>query len=159
MANKFEPFHMRKAEKEITDRGEIDRIIGQSKICHLALIADGRPYAVPITFGYGNNAIYFHSATEGRKIRAIKNNEQVCFNIIGESQPVSDGKRCTVKYKSVTGDGVAQIVEDTGEKMLGFKLIVQHNLDHELPVAPEMLKSMLVIKISILDVKGKQSGY
>lgn len=159
MANKFEPFHMRKAEKEITDRGEIDRIIGQSKICHLALIADGRPYVVPVTFGYGNNALYFHSAAEGRKIRAIQNNGQVCFNIIGESQPVSEGKRCTVKYKSVTGDGVAQIVEDAAEKMQGFKSIVQHNLDHELPVVPEMLKSTLVIKISILDMKGKQSGY
>ena len=96
---------------------------------------------------------------EGRKIRAIRNNSQVCFNIIGDAQPVSEGKRCTVKYKSVTGDGVARIVEDINEKMQGFKLIVQHNLDHEIPVAPEMLKSTLIVKISILDVKGKQSGY
>jgi nitroimidazol reductase NimA-like FMN-containing flavoprotein (pyridoxamine 5'-phosphate oxidase superfamily) len=157
--NKFEPFHIRKAEKEIIDRGEIDRVIGQSNICHLALIADGRPYVVPVTFGYGNNAIYFHSAAEGRKIRAIKNNDQVCFNIIGESQTVNEGKRCTVKYKSVTGDGVAQIVEDEVEKMLGFKLMMLHNLGKELAVPPEMLKATLVIKISILDVKGKQSGY
>jgi nitroimidazol reductase NimA-like FMN-containing flavoprotein (pyridoxamine 5'-phosphate oxidase superfamily) len=159
VAKKFEPFHMRKSEREITEREEIDRIIRESKICHLGLIADGRPYVVPVTFGYGNNAIYFHSASEGRKIRAIKHNDQVCFNIIGESQTVNDGKRCTVKYKSVTGDGVARIIEDTAEKMLGFKLMMQHNLGQELPVPPEMLKSTLVIKISILDVKGKQSGY
>lgn len=150
---------MRKKEKEITDRQEIDRIIQKSKICHLGLIADGRPYIVPVTFGYGENALYFHSAVEGRKIRAIRNNNQVCFNIIGDAQPVSEGKRCTVKYKSVTGEGVAKIVEDAAEKIQAFKLIVQHNLDHELAVVPEMLKSTLVIKVSILDVKGKQSGY
>jgi nitroimidazol reductase NimA-like FMN-containing flavoprotein (pyridoxamine 5'-phosphate oxidase superfamily) len=96
---------------------------------------------------------------EGRKIRAILNNSQVCFNIIGDAQPVSEGKRCTVKYKSVTGDGAAQILEDSAEKMQGFKLIVQHNLDHELSIVPEMLKSTLIVKISIQDVKGKQSGY
>jgi nitroimidazol reductase NimA-like FMN-containing flavoprotein (pyridoxamine 5'-phosphate oxidase superfamily) len=51
MVNKFEPFHMRKKEKEITNREEIDRIIRDAKICHLGLIADGRPYVVPVTFG------------------------------------------------------------------------------------------------------------
>lgn len=158
MANP-EPFHMRRKEKEITDRAALDKVIANAKLCHIAMVDDGQPYVVPVTFGYGNNAIYFHSAAEGRKIRIIRKNSRVCFNLVGDAQPVNIGVRCTVKYCSVTGDGMAHIVEDETEKMNGFKLIVKQNLDHELDIGPERLNNTLVIKIDILDIRGKQSGF
>ena len=40
-----------------------------------------------------------------------------------------------------------------------FGILFVVEFEEALSIAPEMLKSTLVIKIDILDVKGKQSGY
>ena len=44
---------------------------------------DGYPYAIPLNFYFDESeeTIYFHSAKEGHKIDAIRNNENVCFTV------------------------------------------------------------------------------
>jgi len=59
---------MRKKEKEITRREELDHIIHNSLICHLSCSLNDQPYVVPLSFGYDGNAVYFHTAPEGKKI-------------------------------------------------------------------------------------------
>ena len=44
---------MRRADKAITDRGEIDEILGTAQVCHLALKDEPFPYVVPLNYGYG----------------------------------------------------------------------------------------------------------
>ncbi len=41
---------MRKIEKEIKDRAEIDSVIRRSQVCRLGMPDDGKPYAVPLSF-------------------------------------------------------------------------------------------------------------
>ncbi|MFH0768954.1 MAG: pyridoxamine 5'-phosphate oxidase family protein [Chloroflexota bacterium] len=153
-------FHMRRKDKEITDLEEIERIMKEAKVCHLGLIDDDEPYVVPVNFGYMKNHIYFHSALEGRKVSIIKKNNRVCFNIVSDIEVIDVPNSCearVVKYKSVTGVGVANIVEDDEEKILGLKRIMQQNLLHEYDFPLERLDSTLVLRIDIHDVKGKQS--
>jgi len=42
---------MRRGDKAITDRRQIDEIIRGSLVCRLALVQDGRPYLVPLERG------------------------------------------------------------------------------------------------------------
>ena len=68
---------MRRKDREISDLGEIESIIQRADICRLAFCDRGKPYVVPLCFGYRRGAIYFHSAREGRKLDMIRNNRLV----------------------------------------------------------------------------------
>ena len=70
---------MRKKNREITNRKEIDEIIRDSQVCRLALSVDDIPYLVPLSFGYDGAAIYIHTALEGKKIDYFELNPRVCF--------------------------------------------------------------------------------
>jgi hypothetical protein len=41
---------MRKADKEITDRDELYRILDEALVVHLGMVDDGQPYVVPLNF-------------------------------------------------------------------------------------------------------------
>ena len=70
---------MRRKEKEITDRGEIEAIIHQSDVCRLAMADAGGHYIVPLNFGFSENSLYLHTAQKGRKIDILKKNPRVFF--------------------------------------------------------------------------------
>ena len=58
----------------------------------LAVLGDGNyPYAVPLNFAYKDNKIYFHCATNGHKLDAIKKNSKVSFCVV-DSEEVVDEK-------------------------------------------------------------------
>ena len=107
---------MRRKDREITDRAEIDAIIRGAEVCRLAFAVDDEPYLVPVSFGYDGAALYFHTAKTGRKIDCIAANPRVCFEVEGEVELVRDHPRpCdwTFSYESVVGYGtVSELVAD-----------------------------------------------
>ena len=101
---------MRRTEKEIKDRAEIDSIIRRSQVVRLGLSDNGLPYIVPLSFGYDGEAIYVHCAKQGRKLDIIRKNNIVCFEfdiVLGvvEAEPACSWG---MKYQSVIGTGTAQ---------------------------------------------------
>ncbi len=72
-------FVMRRKDKEITDATGIKNIIEKATVCRLGMVKEGKPYIVPLSFGFRKNVLYFHSALKGRKIDCIRNNSNVCF--------------------------------------------------------------------------------
>ena len=65
---------MRRKNKEITNRGEIDAMLKKAEIIHLAMCLDDKPYVVPLNFGYDGENIYFHTAQKGLKAEIIRQN-------------------------------------------------------------------------------------
>jgi uncharacterized protein len=72
---------MRRAEKEITNRGEIDSILSKATVCRIGFYDQRTPYIVPMNFGYSDNCLYLHSAPQGKKIELLKRNPLVCFEV------------------------------------------------------------------------------
>lgn len=80
------------------------------------------PYAVPLSYVYCNDKIYFHSAKAGHKIDAIKKNPKVSFSVIDEDTIVSE--KYTTYFRSVITFGKARIVE--GDEWLeAFEALVE----------------------------------
>lgn len=76
----------------------------------LACLGDEEyPYAVPLSYVYFNEKIYFHSAKAGHKIDAMTKNPKVSFSVIDEDTIVSE--KFTSYFRSVTAFGKARIVE------------------------------------------------
>ncbi|PID57865.1 hypothetical protein CSB45_06515 [candidate division KSB3 bacterium] len=69
---------MRRKDKEICDIQQIEAIITASTVCRLGLCLHGRPYVVPLNFGYNDRTIYLHSAQKGKKLDILRQNPRVC---------------------------------------------------------------------------------
>ena len=70
---------------------------------------DDYPYAVPLSYVYCNDKIYFHSAKVGHKIDAITKNPKVSFSVTDEDTIVSE--KYTTYFRSVIAFGQARIAE------------------------------------------------
>ena len=150
---------MRRKEKEITDRIEIESIIKQSQVCRLAMVDDQTPYLVPLCFGYRDGVLYFHSAKEGKKIDILKQNNSVCFEF-EEVSGLSTGKTACdwgINYRSVIGFGKAVILEDQAEKRSALEVITAQYADKDYKLTDGAVKETLVIKVDIESMTGKRS--
>ena len=80
----------------------------------LALSGDGGyPYAVPLSYFYDSNSIYFHCAKEGHKIDAVKNCSKASFCVIEKDGVIPE--KFTTAYRSVIAFGQVRIIDDPDE--------------------------------------------
>ena len=152
---------MRRHDKEITDRGLIDSIIAKARVCRIALCDGTTPYLVPMCFGYDGRNIYIHSAKEGRKIDVLKRNPHVCFEFESDCEVKPSDKPCSfsMRYRSVIGFGRTCFVEDMEERHQAIQLILGHYSDETFVLGDNELKGIIVIRVDIDEITGKQSGY
>jgi nitroimidazol reductase NimA-like FMN-containing flavoprotein (pyridoxamine 5'-phosphate oxidase superfamily) len=150
---------LRRKEKEITVRYEIESIIRKSTVCRLGFADGGWPYIVPLCFGYRNNALYFHTAKEGRKIEILKRNNQVCFefDIQTELKPGETACAWGMKYRSVIGYGTALLIEDPKQKRQALDIIMAQYADGAFEYSEKAFKDALMIKVEIENMTGKKS--
>jgi len=80
------------------------------------------PYAIPVSYVYHNDKIYFHSAKVGHKIDAITNHPKVSFAVVDEDTIVSE--KYTTYFRSVIAFGKARIVEGD-EWFDGYQALVE----------------------------------
>jgi uncharacterized protein len=151
---------MRRKEREITDRKEIDEILGLGKVMHLALSDNNMPFLVPVFFVYDGSSIYFHSAKAGTKIEILKKNPNVCFEVSIDQGVVESDIACDfeAKHRTVIGFGKAEFVESEEEKIHTLNQIVALFTDKKFEFPKGNLQATAVIRIQIDSIKGKKHG-
>ena len=151
---------MRRKEQEITDRAAIESIIAKSTVCRLALSEADRPYIVPLCFGYEDNALYFHTAREGKKIDILKKNSRVCFEIDCDHELVTETPcKWSMKYRSVVGFGRAFVKAEPESKRKALDIVMRHYAGRPSDYSAAIMEKMLVIKVEIESMTGKYSGW
>lgn len=154
-------YSMRRKEKEIQDRNQIDQIIAQAQVCRVGLSSANRPYIVPVSFGYDGQVIYFHTATEGMKIDYMASNPQVCFEFEHDVQVIPhEHSACkwTVSFYSVIGFGTVSEITDPEHKRHALSRIVEHYSGRGAwDFSPQALESTRLWGITIESISGKQS--
>jgi uncharacterized protein len=151
---------MRRTEKEIINRSEIDTILSKATICRIGLVDNNNAYIVPLNFGYKNNCLYFHSAPNGKKIELITKNNIVCFEVDIDNEIIDSGIPCkwSSKYSSVIGYGKASILTDSSQKKDALNIIIDHYSPGTSYNFPEKnLREVIIIKIEITQMTGKKS--
>ncbi|NLB32652.1 MAG: pyridoxamine 5'-phosphate oxidase family protein [Tissierellia bacterium] len=116
------------------------------------------PYAVPVSFVYFNDKIYFHSAKAGHKIESIKKNQKVSFAVIDEDTIVS--KEYTTYFRSVIAFGKTRIVEGD-EWYDAFKALVE-KYSGDLPEEAKQkeikgCRQSVIVAIDIEHITGKEA--
>jgi len=153
---------MRRKDREVTDIEDIESIINSSDVCRVAFADNNMPYIVTMNFGYSaspGQCLYFHSATEGKKLEMIKRNNHVCFEMDTDHKLYSGLKGCDwgMKFKSVVGYGNIYIISERDEKIRGLNSIMSHysgksDFDYD----ENMIKETLVIRLDIKEMTGKK---
>ena len=151
---------MRRKDKQINDIAAIEDILSRATVCRLGLCDGGRPYVVPLCFGYKENALYFHCAMEGKKLEILRKNENVCFEVDIERELIKGEAACEwgMKYKSVIGFGKAVFVEDAESKRKALDIIMQNYSEGTFEYPTNALENIVVIKVEIESMTGKKSG-
>jgi hypothetical protein len=159
--------HMRRKEREITDRHEIEQVLTKAQILRLGINEKGRPpYIVPVNFGYRDGVIFFHSSYDGKKMELIAKDPVVSFEAEADATIVAPEKRTRacdwgVAYRSVMGNGSATILTDTDEKREALRIImtgVAPDVDPSTFTFPnEILTITAVVKIEVEQMTGKKN--
>ncbi len=151
---------MRRAEKAITEKSEVSEIIRQCQVCRLGMSQDNRPYIVPLSFGYHENTIYFHSARNGKKIDMLSANNCVCFEFeSGVAIKQSETAPCdwSFTFRSVIGFGVVEELLKDRDKIIGLSHIMAQYSDKTWDLDTIPLNGLRVFKIIIESMTAKQS--
>ena len=150
---------MRRAERQITDRSEIDAIVRAARVMRLGLVDGLEPYVVPLSFGYDGVSLYFHCAAEGRKIDIIRRGARVCFEMDQLIDLVEAPQACAwgARYQSVVGTGRAVILDDPQAKRRGLQHIMAQYSSGRFDFPDRNLSRTCVVRVDIEGITGKQS--
>ncbi len=146
---------MRRKDRELSKQ-EAYRLLEKGEWGVLCTFDGEYPYGVPVNYVLLNDHIYFHCATVGHKIDAIKNLSNVCFTVVLSSEVIPS--KLTTKYESVIAFGKAKIV-DGEEKVealraLGRKFSKDYIETVENEIAQSISKT-LVVAVKIEEITAK----
>lgn len=117
-------FREMRKKKQLLSKEESIEILESCTSGVLAVSGDnGYPYAVPLSYAYKEGKIYFHFATEGHKLDAIRNNEKVSFCVIKTDDVIQE--TFTTHYRSVIVFGRARVITDDNEKRHALECLVE----------------------------------
>ena len=105
---------MRRKKQQLTDE-ECISILERNTSGVLAVLGDGGyPYAVPLSYVFYDNKIYFHCAKSGHKLDAIQNCCKASFCVTDQDKVVPE--KYTTYFRSVIAFGKMRVILDEHEK-------------------------------------------
>lgn len=121
---------------------------------------DGYPYAVPISYVYDGEKIYFHSAKAGQKLDSIKRNAKASFCVIDQDRIIPE--EYTTYFRSVIVFGQIRIIEDECEKRTAIeKLAVKYAPDDTQAGRQNAIdrewKPLCMLEMRIAHMTGKEA--
>ena len=117
-------------------------IVGRIACCgHGAAGDDGRPYLVPLAYGYDGEAIYAHSGP-GRKIRLMRAQPLVSVEV--------DQAEAPDRWRSAIAEGVYEEITDASERAWALRIV------YPPPAAvPDLPPETIVYRIRLTAKSGR----
>ena len=152
---------MRRGDRAVTTFREQMEILARCRVCRLALRDEEGPYLVPLNFGFTSRGeqltLYFHSAKEGRKLRAIAADPLVAFELDTDHRLVVADRPCSFgfDYACLTGTGRAELVEDPDEKCRALSLLMYQQTGQLFSFTQQQADAVAVIRLRVERMTGK----
>lgn len=150
---------MRRSEREVFDRKEMDLYIDKISICRLGLVDGEEAYVVPLNFGRIGDDLYFHSAKEGRKIDLVRRQGRASFEMDLDLGTImdQDAFRCTNQYVSIIGNGRIVVVDDEKERLEGLEALMRHYHSSDYTFSEKCLSKTSVLRLHIENISCKRN--
>lgn len=150
--------------RAISENRELVDIIQRCQVCHVAMTdLDGKPYVIPMNFGYSDGTIYLHGAQNGKKVDILKQHPEVCINFTTDHflRYQNEEVACSwsMKYRSVLCYGKVEFITEPEEKKAVFQLVMAHYAKGEFKFNPPSIREVNVMKIKVERFEGRVYGY
>lgn len=142
-----------------SDLKKIEALLKESIVCRLGINHGKTPYVVPLSFGYRDNTLYFHSGPKGKKLNLLKADPNICFEFDRVTQIMEAENPCSwdFKYQSIIGSGKAVFIEETEDKIKALKVIISQYTDKQMQIPKSQAEATVVFKVAIDQVAFKQN--
>lgn len=147
----------------IEERHIIDDIITRNKVCYVGMIGiDDKPYVIPMNFGYKDDTIYLHSATEGSSIDALRENPEVCITFCTEANLAYQNEEVACSYRmqasSVICKGRVVFEKDFEEKVKALDVLMKQYTNRSFSYSAPAVNNVLVWKVEIEEISTRVFG-
>ena len=89
-------------------------IVGRIACCGHGATGDGRPYLVPLAYGYDGDVVYAHSGP-GRKLDLMRAEPRVTFEV--------DDAKAPDRWRSVIAEGTFEEIDDPRQRDAALQVI------------------------------------
>ena len=127
----------------------------------LALAEEGGfPYAVPLSYVYTGDKLYFHCAKSGHKLELIRQNPKASFCVVDQDQIVPE--EYTTYFRSAIVFGELRVMEDGPEKRAAIEALAA-KYDPEGPADGRQKEidrewgALCVLEMEISHMTGKEA--
>ncbi|QQO07785.1 pyridoxamine 5'-phosphate oxidase family protein [Breznakiella homolactica] len=153
-------FREMRRKKQVLSLDESTAVLKAGTSGVLAVIGDeGYPYAVPLSYVYHDNRIFFHCAITGHKLDAIAENDKVSFCVIDRDTVVPE--EYTTYFRSVITFGKARVLEDEKEKREAFEILAaKYSPSHKegrLREIDRQFNQACLVELRIEHLSGKEA--
>ena len=157
---------VKRKDRAVEDEAWIRALLHRAATGVLATVDEGQPFINVNLFVFDEaaNAIYMHTAREGRTRKNVQGDERVCFSVseMGRLLPADTALEMSVEYASVVLFGRAIIVSDPDQAKRALQLLLDKYFSHlkpgrdYRPITPEELARTRVYSIQIEEWSGKR---
>ena len=153
-------FGKMRRRKQLLSREECIRILQEGTSGVLALSGrDAYPYAVPLSYVYVQDKIFFHCAKAGYKLEAIERNPKASFSVIGQDQIMPE--EYTTYFRSVIAFGKMRILTDEAEKRNAIEKLAErytpYNEKGRLQEIEREYNRLCMLELEIEQMTGKEA--
>ena len=150
--------------RAISEKKEFVEVIQRCQWCHLAMVdLDGKPYVIPMNFGFKDDVIYLHGAQHGKKTDILRQHSGVCINFSTDHllRYQNEEVACSwsMKYRSVLCYGNSELITDTDEKIASFNIVMAQYAKGEFKFNPPAIREVNVWKVKVTKFEGRAYGY
>lgn len=151
---------MRRIRQQLS-KEECVEILERNTSGVLAVLGDGGyPYAVPLSYVYFDNNLYFHCAKSGHKLDAINGCDKVSFCVIDQDLVVPE--EYTSYFRSVILFGRAKVMECDSEirsaiERLAMKYAPEDSRESRDAAIEKEYHVMRMVKIEVEHLSGKEA--
>lgn len=158
-------YHIRRKEQEIVDVDVMKKILASTQYVTIALCKGNDPYLVTLSHGYDaeRNCIYFHCATEGKKLDYLNANNKIWGQALIDEGFI-DGE-CSQHYASVQFYGAVSFPSSLDDKKHALACMIQQQNKTPKPMLTKLeeldpntgFQNVLIGRIDIEYLSGKRS--
>jgi nitroimidazol reductase NimA-like FMN-containing flavoprotein (pyridoxamine 5'-phosphate oxidase superfamily) len=151
----------RHRDRAAYEREQINAILDEGIICHVACSVDGVPWMIPTAYGRDGDVLYLHGAAGNHLLKTASEGGDivVAVSLLDGMVLARSTFNHSFNYRSVVVFGAAVEVTDPAEKAHGLDVIVERMLpgrSHEARRPSESeLRQTRVVRLAITEASAK----
>ena len=110
------------------DRAEIDAILDEALVCHVAFVVDEQPYVIPMLHARSGDVVYVHGSTASRLMRTLASGVPCALTatLLDGVVLARSAFHHSANYRSATVLGRASPITSGDEKLRALEAFSEH---------------------------------